>query len=247
MTGALRGVGVLVGIAVCSLAGCHDRNESTLLNAISKDAARPASPPAPRAQAGDAGAQPGNAADFVDLHELDPSIVIDMRYAGTDNFTGVAVYPVARCLLRRAVAERVVAVQRALQRRDRGLKGWDCYRPVAVQRRFWALVPDARYVARVTTVDGRVVSGSKHNRGAAIDVTLVDSSGAELVMPTGFDEFSRRAQRSYRGSSAAARGNVEELEQAMAEQGFIPLATEWWHFDASGWQRYPIADQPLDR
>src|SRR5690606_4624252 len=85
---------------------------------------------------------------LVDITILDRTIVVDMRYATPENFTGVAVYPVARCLLRRAVALRLVRVQRALARRGLGLKVWDCYRPISVQQRFWELVPDARYVAR---------------------------------------------------------------------------------------------------
>ena len=246
MIRGLRRVGLITGVVVALGGGCREQSEATLVAPAVARGAPALSPPIPPSAAGDAGSKPARADDFVDLHDLDPSIVIDMRYAGPDNFTKVALYPVARCLLRRAVAERVVAVQRALRRRDLGLKVWDCYRPVSVQRRFWELVPDVRYVARVATVDGRVVAGSKHNRGAAIDLTMVDSGGVEVAMPTDFDDFSRRAHRSYRGSGARARRNVELLERAMGAQGFVPLATEWWHFDAEGWQRYPLADQPLE-
>lgn len=185
-------------------------------------------------------------AGFVDLAEVEPSIVIDIRYATTDNFTGVAVYPVARCLLRPDVAERLARVQRSLQPRGLGLKVWDCYRPISVQQRLWALVPDERYVLRPVFENGKPVRGSKHNRGAAVDVTLVDASGKELVMPTGYDDFSERAHRDYMRSSPEALRNMRILEVAMVREGFEPLPTEWWHFDAPGWERYGLADVPLE-
>ncbi|HYC24273.1 MAG TPA: M15 family metallopeptidase, partial [Candidatus Bathyarchaeia archaeon] len=119
--------------------------------------ARPGAPPAlqaPVASRGTAGenavateASAARADDLVDLATLDRSIVLDLRYATSDNFTRQKLYPVARCLLRRDVAERLVRVQRALRAQGLGLAVWDCYRPISVQQRFWALVPDPRYVA----------------------------------------------------------------------------------------------------
>ena len=191
-------------------------------------------------------AKPAASPDFVDITAIDSSIRIDMRYATPDNFTGVAVYPVARCLLRREVAKRLARVHEKLGKRGLGLKLWDCYRPVAVQKRFWQLVPDPRYVAEPVIENGVAISGSKHNRGAAVDLTLVDAHGAELEMPTAHDDFTERAHRSYRGTGPAARKNTEILEKAMAAEGFIPLPTEWWHFDGPDWQRYPLEDVPLD-
>jgi D-alanyl-D-alanine dipeptidase len=182
---------------------------------------------------------------LVDLATIDPTIRIDIRYATTDNFTGVAVYPVARCLLRRDAAERLARVQRRLRADGFGLLVWDCYRPFAVQERFWALVPDQRYVARPERRDGRPIAGSKHNRGAAVDVTLVDAAGAGLEMPTGFDDFSERAHRDAARVSPAARANAQRLEAAMVAEGFEPLPTEWWHFDAPGWEGAELLDVPL--
>jgi len=182
--------------------------------------------------------------ELVDVAALDPTIRFDLRYAGPDNFTGVAVYPAARCLLRRDAADRLVRVQRRLQADGLGLLLWDCYRPFSVQERFWALVPDERYVARPERRGGRPVAGSKHNRGAAVDVTLVDARGRPLAMPTRFDDFSARA---HRGAPAppAARANAARLEAAMVAEGFAPFPTEWWHFDAPGWGRDPLLDVPL--
>ena len=179
------------------------------------------------------------------MRALDASIVVDMPYATTANFTGVRLYPASRCLLRPEVAERLVRVQRRLRADGAGLLLWDCYRPFAVQRRLWALVPDARYVAEPVVRDGRPVAGSKHNRGAAVDLTLVDAAGRPLEMPTGFDDFSERAHRGWAGASPAARRNATRLEEAMAAEGFDPLPTEWWHFDGPGWERYELLDRPL--
>lgn len=183
--------------------------------------------------------------DLVDITSISPSVRVDIRYATKDNFTGVAVYPLSRCLLRRAVARRLARVQEALDARGLGLLVWDCYRPVSVQQRFWELVPDRRYVAEVVFEDGVPVEGSKHNRGAAVDVTLVDASGHLLEMPTGFDDFSEAAHRDSKHSSPTARTNMRILEENMVAQGFLPLATEWWHFDAPDWRQYPLSDQPL--
>lgn len=187
--------------------------------------------------------QPG---DLVDIKTVDPSIAVDIRYATTNNFTGVAVYPVGRCLLRRDIAERLQRVQASLQQRNLGLKVWDCYRPISVQEKFWALKPDSRYVMQPVIQDGKPVEGSKHNRGAAVDVTLVDADGSELPMPTDYDDFSQRAHRTtLRGDTQAVR-NMRILEVAMVREGFEPLPTEWWHFDGPGWEKYELSDAPLE-
>jgi zinc D-Ala-D-Ala dipeptidase len=190
-------------------------------------------------------APPPRPDDLVDLAVVDPRIVLDLRYATADNFLHHEVYPVARCLLRRAVAERLVRVEDALAADGLGLAMWDCYRPFSVQKAMWALEPDERYVARPVEKDKRPVAGSKHNRGAAVDLTLVDADGHEAEMPTPFDDFGRRAHRHAAHVGKVAAANAERLERAMVAEGFLPLATEWWHFDAPGWERFPLEDQPL--
>lgn len=185
-------------------------------------------------------------ADFVDIADVDSSILIEMRYATTNNFTGQVIYPSARAFLRKGVAEQLERVQEHLGEQGLGLKVWDAYRPFSVQKRFYKLVPDDRYVARPTEDGGLPVDGSKHNRGAAVDVTLVDlKTGRELEMPTLFDDFSRRAHRDFQGCSAAAKKNRKILEDAMKAEGFEPMPTEWWHFDGAGWEKYQISDQPV--
>ena len=177
-------------------------------------------------------------ADLVEVKQVVPDIVVDLKYATTDNFTGQVLYDVPRCFLRRATAERLARVQARLRKLGLGLKIWDGYRPRSVQWKMWKLVPDPRYVADPHR-------GSRHNRGAAVDVTLVDSTGRELEMPTGFDDFTEKAHRDYQGASATALRNRALLEQVMTAEGFVPLPTEWWHFDDPDWRKYDLLDVPL--
>lgn len=172
-------------------------------------------------------------ADLVDIQKINPDIRLDMRYATANNFTGQRVYDSGNCLLRPRTARKLSEVQQELEKSGLGLKVYDCYRPLSVQRKFWALVPDGRYVANPA-------KGSRHNRGAAVDLTLVDSAGKELPMPTPFDDFTEKAHRGYAQLPAEILKNRTGLEQAMSRHGFIGLPTEWWHFDDSDWQSYPI-------
>lgn len=174
----------------------------------------------------------------MDISQAAPSIRVDIRYATADNFTKTVLYPVNRCLLRPSVAQRLARVQEDLRASGLGLKVWDCYRPLSIQKKLWALVPDPRYVADPN-------KGSRHNRGAAVDATLVDVRGRESEMPTIYDDFSERAHRDFQGASPQAAANRSILEKAMAARGFAGLSTEWWHFDAPGWQDFPIEDLPL--
>lgn len=176
---------------------------------------------------------------MVDLVKLDSTIIIDMKYATTDNFIGKKVYNCSRCLLRKTVAERLIRVQKRLNKIGLGLKVWDAYRPLSVQRKFWEYCPDPRYVAPPEI-------GSRHNRGAAVDVTLVDSLGNELEMPTKFDDFSKRAAPDYPEVSPLVRKNRQILIDAMTAEGFKGISSEWWHYDAPTYFNYPILDIQLD-
>jgi D-alanyl-D-alanine dipeptidase len=175
--------------------------------------------------------------DFVDVSEVVPDAVLDMRYATEDNFTGKAVYPVAHCKLRRSVAARLAKAAATLRKHDRRLLIWDCYRPKSIQEVFWKLVPDERYVA-----DPK--KGSRHSRGAAVDVGLVDKDGKAVTLPTKFDDFSEAAHRTkaLKGSTGA---EARTLEAAMKKAGFVGMPTEWWHFDAPDAAKFSLSDEPL--
>ena len=175
--------------------------------------------------------------DLVDVATVIPDAVIDMRYATADNFTGTTLYPVATCKLRRAVATRLARAAKRLREQGRRLLVWDCYRPTSIQAVLWKRVPDPRYVANPK-------QGSRHSRGAAVDVGLVDADGKPVALPTAFDDFSaaahrRRALKGKRGAEA------RRLARAMKAAGFVGLATEWWHFDAPDAATYRLSDEPL--
>ncbi|AGY58125.1 D-alanyl-D-alanine dipeptidase [Gloeobacter kilaueensis JS1] len=176
---------------------------------------------------------------LVDIAPVAPRLRLDLRYATADNFLHKAVYARARCLLREPVAARLAQVTDKLAAQGYGLKVWDCYRPLSVQKQMWALVPDENYVANPA-------KGSRHNRGAAVDLSLVDAQGHDLEMPTTFDDFSPRAARTSQALwSESARQHYAILHAAMTAAGFLPLPSEWWHYDAPGWERYGILDRPL--
>ena len=190
-------------------------------------------------------AGPGKPSDFVDLSLIIPDAVIAMRYAIADNFVGRIIYPVNRCLLRRAVATQLAAAAATLRADQRRLWLWDCYRPATIQQEFWKLLPDPRYVAKPTfTADGTPLSGSRHSRGAAVDIGLANKAGELLPMPSAHDEFSRRAHRNVAARSPAA-ADYTLLNAAMTSAGFTGIATEWWHYDSDKAASFAMADTPF--
>lgn len=157
-------------------------------------------------------------------------IALDIRYATTNNFTGRRVYPEAKAFLRKPTALKLGKAQQKLEERNLSLKVYDAYRPLSVQKIFWKIMPDERYVADPA-------KGSRHNRGSAVDVTMVElQSGRELNMPSGYDDFSPRAFYSFTNLPPEAVSNRALLRAVMSDCGFIPFETEWWHFDDADWQ-----------
>ena len=175
---------------------------------------------------------------LVDLKSFIPGLCFEIRYATPDNFVKETLYPEARCLMRKEVAEKLKRVQEALRASGLSLKIFDGYRPLSVQKKMWAKFPVPGYVADPA-------KGSNHNRGAAVDLTLTDSQGKELPMPSAYDEFSERAHRDYAGGTEEERKNRQTLEDAMKKEGFIGITTEWWHFDDSEAKKYPVLDLPF--
>jgi zinc D-Ala-D-Ala dipeptidase len=174
--------------------------------------------------------------ELVDVQQTIPGIVLDIRYATTNNFTGQQLYPFSKCYLRRAPAEKLRAAQAELATLGCGLKIFDGYRPLSVQRKMWEVFPQPGYVA-----DPK--KGSRHNRGAAVDVTLIRlADGTELPMPTPYDDFTERAHRNFADLPEDAIRNRELLDQVLTKHGFVGLPTEWWHFDDSDWRKYPLLD-----
>lgn len=182
---------------------------------------------------------------IIELKKEIPNIVLDIRYATTNNFTGKKVYPSARCFLATKAALALKNVQAALNKEGLGLKVFDAYRPFFVQEIFWKACPDARYVAKATRdATGKPVKGSKHNRGVAVDLTLIKlDTEQELEMPSQFDDFSEKAHSDYSGASPEACANRAKLKRVMAKFGFEQEPTEWWHFNFKGWKKYPLCDK----
>ena len=171
---------------------------------------------------------------WTDIAHLDSSIVLDLKYATPDNFVKEKMYDCARCFLRPEVARRIVLIQKELQKKGYGLKMLDCFRPRPIQWKLWNKVPDPRYVS-----DPR--KGSMHNRGAAVDLTLVDKNGNELDMGTPYDFFGRRAYSTFTNLPDSIMQRRKLLNLVMKNQKFHPIRTEWWHFSWKG-KNYPLSD-----
>lgn len=171
---------------------------------------------------------------WAEITRLDPSILLDLRYATANNFVKEKMYDCPRCFFRPDVAKALVAVHQQLKKKGHGLKMYDCYRPRPIQWKLWNKVPDPRYVA-----DPR--KGSMHNRGMAADLTIVDSVGRELDMGTDFDFFGREAYHDYAGHSPQIAANRKLLLQTMAANGFRHTSTEWWHYSYKP-KTFPIDD-----
>jgi len=177
---------------------------------------------------------------LVDLETAIPGIRIDIRYATSDNFMKRPLYPIARALLRAPAAEALAAAQRELSSRDLHLKVFDGYRPYSITKMMWEPYKDPDFVADPA-------KGSRHNRGCAVDVTIIRSDGTELVMPTAYDDFTPRARHDYAAADPEAIANRAMLKEVMERHGFVALPSEWWHYDFRGWERYELLDIPLDQ
>ncbi len=175
------------------------------------------------------------------LIKIDSTIPRDIRYKTTNNFTGTIVYgPLAECYLIDAAAQAIAQVHHELKRQNLSLKIFDAYRPLSIQKIFWKLVPDERYVANPTV-------GSRHNRGCAIDVTLIDlQTRREIDMGTDFDDFTHKAHRNYKNLAPTVLTHRELLERVMNRHNFEGWLNEWWHFDFMGWQNYPVSNQSFE-
>jgi len=177
---------------------------------------------------------------LVRVEDIDPNLAVDLRYATTDNFTKQKVYPLNICVLQKQTAEKLAKANAELMQMGYRIKIWDAYRPLAVQRIFWEIVPDSKFVANPDK------GGSKHNRGTAVDVTLIDMNGNELEMPSGFDDFSGKGARDSKDMSEVARKNMQLLTDVMVRNGFTTIASEWWHYNDSDSDKYAVIDVSLE-
>ena len=160
---------------------------------------------------------------WVELVSLDSTIIIDLKYATTDNFVKEQLYECGRCFLRHEAAKQLVKVNKALISNGFCLKMLDCYRPLSVQQRLWDKFQNANYVTPPH-------KGSMHNRGLAVDLTIADTNGLELDMGTPYDFFGKEAHHAYTNFSDTILANRSLLKNIMGIHGFKSIRTEWWHY-----------------
>ena len=172
-----------------------------------------------------------------------PSVKLDIKYATKENFSGIAVYSQAKAFARKPVVAALAKVQFELLKKGLGLKIFDAYRPYSVTVKFWKITPADKkdFVANPKT-------GSRHNRGCAVDLTLIDlKTGKELEMPTPYDSFAKEASPTYDDIPILQKQNRNLLISVMESNGFKVIRNEWWHFDFKGWESFPLMDIPFQR
>jgi len=182
------------------------------------------------------------APDLVEPAKLDSTIHLDVRYASTNNFLGSVFYASPRAFLQRSAALAVVRAARTLRPLGYGILIHDAYRPWYVTKVFWdATPPQSRWLV------ANPARGSKHNRGAAVDLTLYDlATGAPIEMPSTYDEATVRAESDYPGGTSRQRWHRALLRRVLEAEGFVVNPSEWWHFDYRDWQRYQILNTPFE-
>ena len=183
------------------------------------------------------------ASDLTELTALDAGIALDIRYASTNNFLGAPMYSSARAFLQRPAAEALVRAHRALAAQGFGLHIHDAYRPWYVTKMFWDATTgaDHGFVADPA-------SGSRHNRGAAVDLTMYTlATGKSVRMTGGYDEMTHRSYADYPGGTSLERWRRDVLRRVMEAEGFKVNPSEWWHFDFNGWRDYPILNVPFEK
>jgi D-alanyl-D-alanine dipeptidase len=180
---------------------------------------------------------------LVAVRTVEPRLRLDIRYATSNNFLGRPVYPVAAAYLQRPAALALARAHARLAVTGYGIVVFDGYRPWSVTRLFWESVPPSQrdYVADPA-------KGSRHNRGCAVDCSLIDlHTGEPVDMTSAYDEPTVRAHADFAGGTPAQRHARDLLRAAMEAEGFTVLPNEWWHFDHQDWRRYPVLDIPLER
>jgi D-alanyl-D-alanine dipeptidase len=180
--------------------------------------------------------------DLIELVTLDPSIHLEIRYATTNNFLGAVFYAAPRAFMQRPAAEAVARAAAALKPLGYGLLIHDGYRPWFVTKTFWDATP-----AEKKWLVADPSKGSKHNRGAAVDLTLYElSTGRVVEMPSTYDESTARAYAFFPGGTSLQRWHRALLRRVMESEGFTVNPEEWWHFDYKDWQRYRIGNIAFD-
>jgi D-alanyl-D-alanine dipeptidase len=177
---------------------------------------------------------------LLNIKQSIPDIKLDIKYATKDNFIGEAVYKLPLAFARKPVVQALAKIQKELEKQGLGIKIWDAYRPYAITELFYEKTHDTMYVAVPW-------KGSRHNRGCAIDLTLIDlKTGKELDMPTPFDDFTVKAHPDFMQLDKKILANRTFLISIMEKYGFTVYNSEWWHFDYRGWEKFDLMDIPFE-
>ncbi len=179
--------------------------------------------------------------ELIELKKHIPGLILDIRYATKNNFMHEIMYKQARAFARKPVADALKLIQKELASHGYGIKVFDAYRPYAVTRAFYEKASDKNFVANPA-------KGSKHNRGCAVDITLIDlKTKQEIPMPTPYDSFEEAASPSYNNLPSHIIKNRDFLIIIMQKYGFRVIPNEWWHFDFVGWENYDLMDIPFEK
>jgi D-alanyl-D-alanine dipeptidase len=172
---------------------------------------------------------------FVNLKDYSTDFVYDMKYSSSDNFLKSKVYDCAECYLRLKTVKALMEANTIFMKKGYKIKLFDCYRPLDIQKKMWEIVPNPIYVANPS-------KGSIHNRGGAIDITLVDKKGKELEMGTAFDFFGIEASHNYPNFSSKIKRNRKLLRRVMIQQKFNSFDSEWWHYNLKSALNDPVSN-----
>ncbi|WP_394758245.1 M15 family metallopeptidase [Flavobacterium sp.] len=164
---------------------------------------------------------------FVNLKNYSSDFALDMKYATEDNFLKTKVYDCTSCFLRLKTVNNLMEASNQFKKKGYKIKLFDCYRPLDVQKKMWAIVPDANYVANPA-------KGSIHNRGGAVDITLVDENGVDLDMGTTFDFFGPESSHDFKDLDRKILKNRKLLKKIMTRNNFESFDSEWWHYNLIG-------------
>ena len=176
---------------------------------------------------------------FVNLKQYSEDFIYDMKYATEDNFLKAKVYDCPECLLRLKAVQALVGANKDFMKKGYKIKLFDCYRPLSIQNKMWEIVSNPKYVA-----DPK--KGSIHNRGGAVDISLVDANGKELNMGTPFDFFGIQASHNYPKLSKEVKANRKFLKKIMIKNGFNSFDSEWWHYNLKTGLNDKVSNQKWD-
>jgi len=179
--------------------------------------------------------------ELIEIKKAIPSILLEIRYATKNNFMQQVMYKQARAFARKPVVAQLKKIQAILNKKGYGLRIFDAYRPYAITVAFYNKASDKNFVANPS-------KGSKHNRGCAVDLTIVDlKTGKDIPMPTPYDSFAPEAAPHFNDLPPAIIKNRDFLINTMQANGFRVIYNEWWHFDFIGWQEYDLMDIPFEQ